>query len=125
MPRSTHRTPGAARGWLLPLALLAIASPAVIGIDSAQAQLFAYVLEPEGATYTTATVDVVDLQTRAVTQVFLGGDAFSGTVTPNNTLFLVRDHTDSDTGNFPLFGLSVVATATRSLQAVLPLQNDG
>jgi YVTN family beta-propeller protein len=93
--------------------------------DAAQAQLFAYVLEPEGATYATATVDVVDLRTRAVTQVFLGGDAFSGTVTPNNALFLVRDHTDSDTGNFPLFGLSIVATATRSLQTVLPLQNDG
>ncbi len=108
------------------LASLIAAGFAVLGtFGSAKAQLFAYVLEPEGPTYTTATVDVVDLRTHDVTQVHLGGDAFSGTATPNNALYLVRDHTDADAMNMPLYGLSIVETATRSLRSILPLQSDG
>jgi YVTN family beta-propeller protein len=105
--------------------LIAAGFPVLGMFDAAKAQLFAYVLEPEGPTYTTATVDVVDLRTHDVTQVHLGGDAFSGTVTPNNALYLVRDHTDADAMNVPLYGLSIVETATRSLRSILPLQSDG
>src|SRR5262249_9785492 len=92
---------------------------------SARAQLFAYVLEPEGMTDKSATVDVVDLRTRAVQQIALGGDTFAGAVSSNNSAFLVRTFTDPDNDSAPTFALAVFDTAQRALCSSLPRPSNG
>jgi YVTN family beta-propeller protein len=120
--RGQHIRPGRLARRVRSLAvLLTLASHLVMQGHPAHAELFAYVLAPEGA----AAVDVVNLRTHAVKIIVVGTFAWAASVSPNDALFLVRSADESNPGVPPAYRLAVIDTARRFVRSTVPVHSAG